>query len=193
MCGEKNTLQEHRLSKGGSPPRVRGKVYTGPLPTGSIGITPACAGKRPTTPDAELPVQDHPRVCGEKLYMTLLSRTALGSPPRVRGKGMMISRHFMTVRITPACAGKRLYTYTLTLPYWDHPRVCGEKKKRSELIAQNVGSPPRVRGKGSYQLPIRSSARITPACAGKSIPKAQNRHTAQDHPRVCGEKSFCRV
>ena len=50
-----------------------------------------------------------------------------------------------------------------------------------------VGSPPRVRGKlldleGTDEL-----ARITPACAGKTMKNGLESNYEQDHPRVCGE------
>ena len=51
----------------GSPPRMRGK---GELPKDTkdyFGITPACAGKSASTTADRFSVQDHPRVCGEKL------------------------------------------------------------------------------------------------------------------------------
>ena len=34
------------------------------------------------------------------------------------------------------------------------------------------------------------AGRITPACAGRSRPLRRTRLSAQDHPRVCGEKSL---
>ena len=48
VCGEK--LMPPRLGFGlmGSPPRMRGKVYTFFLHFSSVRITPAYAGKRPT-------------------------------------------------------------------------------------------------------------------------------------------------
>ena len=35
----------------------------------------------------------------------------------------------------------------------DHPRVCGEKEGKKGIFAHLVGSPPRVRGKGTAQGP----------------------------------------
>ena len=50
----------------GSPPRGRGKVEIGNLLLVGGGITPAWAGKSQSQPPAFPPVQDHPRVGGEK-------------------------------------------------------------------------------------------------------------------------------
>ena len=67
--------------------------------------------------------------------------------------------------------------------------MCGEKCMRSKATLQPLGSPPRVRGKVSVNVPIFALQRITPACAGKS--KASRNTAVQfwDHPRVCGEKT----
>ena len=51
-----------------------------------------------------------------------------------------------------------------------------------------LGSPPRVRGKGSGPYPLGFLAGITPAGAGKSYPAMIQRHKPRDHPRGCGEK-----
>ena len=53
-----------------------------------IGITPACAGKSDSGDQTDLVYEDHPRVCGEKQEHRDESYGILGSPPRVRGKGV---------------------------------------------------------------------------------------------------------
>ena len=92
-------------------------------------ITPACAGKSfflvVLTP---LP-EDHPRVCGEKPSASPGRQSAIGSPPRVRGKGGDKAGDADKARITPACAGKRQPPTIASMPLRDHPRVCGEKTK----------------------------------------------------------------
>ena len=90
--------------------------------------------------------------------------------------------------ITPACAGKSRRKTTDRFCSRDHPRVCGEKGHGSELRGRQVGSPPRVRGKGGSPHRERKATGITPACAGKSCPPQAPTFTRQDHPRLCGEK-----
>ena len=46
VCGEKHSLGRNRDVPGGSPPRVRGKVFFVPQIQVVARITPACAGKR---------------------------------------------------------------------------------------------------------------------------------------------------
>ena len=46
VCGEKKIPTLQPLISLGSPPRVRGKVPCSAATSSSVGITPACAGKR---------------------------------------------------------------------------------------------------------------------------------------------------
>ena len=193
MCGEKQKTPPWGVEKGGSPPRVRGKVYLLCSSFHPPGITPACAGKRRRTISRQHESEDHPRVCGEKLRIFAYPDIVMGSPPRVRGKVVLRVALCIGVGITPACAGKRDSAPCDRLFRKDHPRVCGEKSLGSSLAFQVLGSPPRVRGKVRQ---IRSSAAmggITPACAGKSMSYVPNSTMRRDHPRVCGEKSFVHI
>ena len=68
--------------------------------------------------------------------------------------------------------------------------MCGEKPVLRFSGLFPAGSPPRVRGK-AFQIPVFfRSARITPACAGKSGLHHLIDVDRQDHPRVCGEKNL---
>ena len=90
----------------GSPPRRRGKVSGRRHKSLVPGITPAWAGKSLFCFTAAVPIQDHPRMGGEKLLTCERIDFRLGSPPRGRGKvlcGLVIAPG---VRITPAWAGK---------------------------------------------------------------------------------------
>ena len=90
--------------------------------------------------------------------------------------------------ITPACAGKSQLACHPGGKGWDHPRVCGEKDVTEMFAAQEQGSPPRVRGKEILPRMWNTPLGITPACAGKRFGLCIFYGTAQDHPRVCGEK-----
>ena len=86
----------------------------------------------------------------------------------MRGK---VPRHLSTVislRITPAGAGKRLQRTTRRLA--------------------RLGSPPQVRGKVKPTSSARYVLRITPAGAGKSRREKDFTLLCRDHPRRCGEK-----
>ena len=153
-----------------------------------IWITPACAGRRGAVRRLRLHLSDHPRVCGEKVVLDELHFAAGGSPPRVRGEVSSSSDGQRALRITPACAGRRDRQQAAQYWYKDHPRVCGEKSTGCATRLPCAGSPPRVRGEVRPRRDVSRPARITPACAGRSKPLRLTRLSAQDHPRVCGEK-----
>ena len=106
MCGEKPKKPIYATFHHGSPPRVRGKVYSLTLWVPHGRITPACAGKSFNTVIGKSVHEDHPRVCGEKVKLMTNLINKKGSPPRVRGKDRQRNRLGVEQGITPACAGK---------------------------------------------------------------------------------------
>ena len=85
----------------------------------------------------------------------------------MRGKPAEFEHEVGIKRITPADAGKTLFTGPQGSGKTDHPRGCGENKFITNLNMGRNGSPPRMRGK-PLNPPIQ-------------------RTNAQDHPRGCGE------
>ena len=67
--------------------------------------------------------------------------------------------------------------------------MCGEKKVMRGAKDKRMGSPPHVRGKVRLALPYFLFTGITPACAGKRCKAGNQNHDAEDHPRMCGEKT----
>ena len=171
VCGEKALLCLSLQQILGSPPRMRGKAFPSIKTILLMRITPAYAGKRRSWRFAGIVLWDHPRVCGEKVSQRPFRAVSAGSPPRMRGKGVHGVLQELCCGITPAYAGKSLFSglyiringdhprvcgEKLLDRYWigtglsdtkDHPRVCGEKTvlDLSRLVEQ--GSPPRMRGK----------------------------------------------
>ena len=192
MCGEKTGAIEKPSSGMGSPPRVRGKVKLLFLAVNPLRITPACAGKRERVIIWQCFAWDHPRVCGEKHCGGACEWRHVGSPPRVRGKANYEIGRNISDGITPACAGKSCRRSRRRPSSRDHPRVCGEKSRGWQDMMHILGSPPRVRGKDGTVYHTLPWTGITPACAGKSGHPHHLRRGNQDHPRVCGEKSWVR-
>ena len=188
VCGEKCIPLTRGHGRQGSPPRMRGKVQLGEIDLQDIWITPAYAGKSGPCPDRVPPAGDHPRVCGEKSQSTSASPRALGSPPRVRGKGVKQSNSRIRMGITPAYAGKSCIYRSTTSISWDHPRVCGEKSFKTSTSCWSKGSPPRMRGKGIQPCNQWVRVGITPAYAGKRYEEMLQQAGRKDHHRVCGEK-----
>ena len=127
VCGEKGDGSSAAAAEPGSPPRMRGKDKVLKVVPQDPGITPAYAGKRNWQCSTMKMEKDHPRVCGEKYQWKAGADTAIGSPPRMRGKVMYGIHDKSVPRITPAYAGKREAYGTNTSRSRDHPRVCGEK------------------------------------------------------------------
>ena len=94
----------------------------------STGITPAWAGKSDEEAMLNYDFKDHPRVGGEKKYVSHNDPGYLGSPPRGRGKGFCGRCQDVRPGITPAWAGKRQIHCAAEPMYRDHPRVGGEKR-----------------------------------------------------------------
>ena len=163
-----------------SPPRVRGKVFffTGASfcaifflePSGNLLLEPS--GSSWVPPDGSIFV------------------FAIGSPPRVRGKGVQSCNERVAVGITPAYAGKSWGRARTSSRRRDHPRVCGEKAYSLVMSGSLWGSPPRMRGKAGGGRERHPAEGITPAYAGKSIPARLCLYHLGDHPRVCGEKDL---
>ena len=106
----------------------------------------------------------------------------------MRGKDAGLDYNPIIDRITPAYAGKSSFSTGHILPYWDHPRVCGEKRPFRPKPLADLGSPPRMRGKVTSKDDAERNLGITPAYAGKSIKPLKPVTRKRDHPRVCGEK-----
>ena len=131
-----------------------------------------------------------PRVCGEKPLRKRVCSSALGSPPRMRGKAPRVLADRASDGITPAYAGKRRGRGRERERRQDHPRVCGEKKESAAVRRLEQGSPPHMRGKVGYIHPFCHGVGITPAYAGKRSAGREFGTAAWDHPRACGEKAM---
>ena len=127
---------------------------------------------------------------GEKVIPLSIIVPARGSPPHARGKEQKHDSIFREVRITPACAGKSFIRVIISTSPKDHPRMRGEKYGIPINSLILAGSPPHARGKDNIRLTDKFWPRITPACAGKSLPGFRAVAVCWDHPRMRGEKHF---
>ena len=84
---------------------------------------------------------------GEKYNSAEALANRQGSPPHGRGKGCSTCMISLQIGITPAWAGKSLLRRLQMLESEDHPRMGGEKAKKTVTIGSNLGSPPHGRGK----------------------------------------------
>ena len=188
VCGEKKVMRGAKDKRMGSPPHVRGKAGYWVKDAQGRGITPACAGKRKRKTGLRRQAKDHPRMCGEKRHTFVSIESGVGSPPHVRGKGPLHLLRCRVKGITPACAGKSVWSRLNRVRLADHPRMCGEKRNSRNRYNYRPGSPPHVRGKAAESSYTTTGCRITPACAGKRDRRSNSNPSNRDHPRMCGEK-----
>ena len=110
-----------------------------------------------------------------------------GSSPRMRGTHNVDVHLAGIFGIIPAYAGNTCDDTTLGEVNGDHPRVCGEHRKRRNDCSKVKGSSPRMRGTRVEMVLRQISSGIIPAYAGNTPPLTLRRPTTRDHPRVCGE------
>ena len=131
------------------------------------GITPAHVGKRCLCRKHLQQSEDHPRTCGEKLFLIRKILHFQKSPPHMRGKAGMNQALNHEEWITPAHAGKSFISHIFSECRRDHPRTCGEKLKLHNRHHCTTGSPPHMRGKAMSNDKAFSIYGITPTHAGK--------------------------
>ena len=171
----------------GSSPRVRRKRHERHVHARVPRLIPACAGKTVWVCAAVFGIPAYPRVCGENHSNSNDVVFSFGSSPRVRGKRVMCGSIFGPNGLIPACAGKTSRLSFIRTRHQAHPRVCGENIRARDARAIGWGSSPRVRGKQTTSLSVRSKTGLIPACAGKTLPPRRRTHPQRAHPRVCGE------
>ena len=125
---------------------------------------------------------------GEKTSIPAGALIVMGSPPLARGEVYARARVRATTGITPACAGRSRTFVRAFCRRQDHPRLRGEKNFAKYAFNALLGSPPLARGEDRMLETKDAAARITPACAGRSMKKARPARAGWDHPRLRGEK-----
>ena len=106
----------------------------------------------------------------------------------MRGKASKRIDGAVTLRITPAYAGKSCCENARLCGGQDHPRLCGEKQATCGRSSRSTGSPPPMRGKVQQLSDCFRFFGITPAYAGKRQSPPTRYSLPTDHPRLCGEK-----
>ena len=116
-----------------------------------------------------------------------VSRFDPGSPPRMRGRRLVVATGDRDDGLTPAYAGKTPPQRATTVRSSAHPRVCGEDGAVGGKQASSLGSPPRMRGRPEGVWGCICSPGLTPAYAGKTRAGRGLLLPRWAHPRVCGE------
>ena len=188
-CGENLRAGPRRVGRGGSSPRVRGKLPVLRLQFPGAGLIPARAGKTPWSNPARRCGGAHPRACGENVEAVRAYYNPGGSSPRVRGKPAVGGRPDGGPRLIPARAGKTPPGPSRGHSPTAHPRACGENINPHFSLESQRGSSPRVRGKRGPLANARCSRRLIPARAGKTSGGGPRpRRPCGSSPRVRGKR-----
>ncbi len=150
MCGNDICSHSRRNSHSGSPPLVRERLVRKADRNFLLGITPACAGTTRRNDRTAVQPEDHPRLCGNDLFLHFVHGINQGSPPLVRERPEETAKTYPRIRITPACAGTTYCQYLIQLIAQDHPRLCGNDIFSHLSRVFVLGSPPLVRERQVY-------------------------------------------
>ena len=74
LCGEKPINWAGKFDNVGSPPPMRGKEADGETFEAVLRITPAYAGKSNNNMEIPSSIWDHPRLCGEKTFLSYVDK-----------------------------------------------------------------------------------------------------------------------
>ncbi len=152
----------------GAPSRRRG----GPVEMDVFGReprnTPASAGRTPTRSPRGSATTEHPRAGGEDTINLNTDTTAVGTPPRRRGRPRREWGERSRGRNTLASARKTESRQAPAWPAAEHPRVGGEDAAYIRTQSGRTGTPPRWRGRRRCCPLLLLGRRNTPASAGKT-------------------------
>ena len=108
VCGEHAFINGRRLPVKGSSPRMRGTLKVQRVRNSLRRIIPAYAGNTYPQVSPIVRTRDHPRVCGEHMWRSVLACVCAGSSPRMRGTQRCGHTDVSCTGIIPAYAGNTL-------------------------------------------------------------------------------------
>ena len=146
VCGERVRSEGVQAYKTGSSPRMRGTRRARAGARRFRRFIPAYAGNATRAPDGRAAPPVHPRVCGEREPIDLVSAKPFGSSPRMRGTRSRATLDNSSQRFIPAYAGNARPEPRERVGKPVHPRVCGERAAFRLMLFSSVGSSPRMRG-----------------------------------------------
>ena len=105
-CGENTESMEEIAVSLGSPPQVRGKRLKKRGDADERGITPAGAGKTVLAFPPGCAYWDHPRRCGENVFVAYGMHCSVGSPPQVGENSVCCTEVHLRIGSPPQVRGK---------------------------------------------------------------------------------------
>ena len=185
--GENLIRRRWRRCMVGSSPLTRGKRRMTTMSAGPTRLIPAHAGKTNREPPTTCGPWAHPRSRGENRVIKPGGYLLAGSSPLTRGKLSDKLREQVRQRLIPAHAGKTGRPVGLRARLRAHPRSRGENSCGQRIGHSGLGSSPLTRGKRPSTRPGRSTPRLIPAHAGKTVATWARWAFCRAHPRSRGE------
>ena len=108
-------------------------------------------------------------MCGGTATTSLLTTTAKGLSPRVRGNPGNTDQIPPSKRSIPACAGEPWLPHVINAAHRVYPRVCGGTVRDVLRYGVDLGLSPRVRGNRDILWQVGNHWRSIPACAGEPL------------------------
>ena len=168
MRGERPTRCNNGKAIPGSSPHARGTLQECHRGIQGVRFIPACAGNAPRRLDALTVLPVHPRMRGERPWLT--------TTPSENG------------RFIPACAGNAELILSAMMIITVHPRMRGDREDVTPPPLRKGGSSPHARGTPRYRSADRGVGRFIPACAGNAAPCCESPAAPPVHPRMRGER-----
>ena len=186
--GERAGPGSDRTKPVGSSPHARGTRQGLTREPGRHRFILACAGNacagRPRLPQSAV----HPRMCGECLPAASTTSILIGSSPHVRGTPPGYRLPAAQRRSIPACAGNALDGISRKAVNTVHPRMRGERSRKTGERAPVGGSSPHARGTRQADHLNRIVQRFIPAYAGNATTLHRPHFWNSVHPRIRGER-----
>ena len=178
-------ISEERI---GSSPHTRGTRRPRVRSHKTRRFIPACAGNAAGADPRTGPASVHPRMRGERVRWAAAPSSISGSSPHVRGMPACRFNSIDPDRFIPACAGNasRISATCSATPV--HPRMRGERSRKTGERAPVGGSSPHARGTRQADHLNRIVQRFIPAYAGNATTLHRPHFWNSVHPRIRGER-----
>ena len=168
MRGEEPTLAPDRWHRPELPPHARRREIRFPDFSAAVGITSACAEKRPGGCRSRRCFRNYLRMRGEEGGILDFDRLRLELPPHARRRVTCLRCLCSVAGITSACAEKSAPNFPYEPAPWNYLRMRGEEPGVLPASLPSAELPPHARRRGSETNIRRGYSGITSACAEKS-------------------------
>ena len=173
----------------GLSPRVRGNQHRhGPTATWT-GSIPTRAGKPASARTNGDVDRVYPHACGETLFADAYDRALEGLSPRVRGNRIAEASAARVQGSIPTRAGKPRIGIPNSYRTRVYPHACGETASAHDILLDQEGLSPRVRGNRHARAHVAAVAGSIPTRAGKPRLSQSRGKYARVYPHACGETS----